>query len=78
MKKLIEKITTDKGIALTLEYDVEEGTYLLTIEKDSETVKFKGSIEEIQKASKKYFINSLKHLKNQIEISQLEELFKRS
>ncbi len=78
MKKLIEKITTDKGIILTLEYDIEEGTYLLTIEKDNETVKFEGSLEEIQKASKKYFIDSLKYLKNQIEIAQLEELFKRS
>jgi glutamate formiminotransferase len=78
VKKIIEKITTDQGVILTLEYDTDKNRYILTVEKDKDTAKFEGSIEEIQKAAKQYFIKSLKHLKNQMEIHELEELFKRS
>lgn len=78
MRKLIEKITTDRGVILTLEYDTDENKYILTVEKDNEVSIFEGSMEEIQKAAKTYFVKSLKQLKNQIEIAELEELFKRS
>lgn len=78
MKKLVERITTDKGIVLTLEYYTEENKYLLTVEKGNEVSKFEGSLEEIQKAAKEYFVKSLKYLKDQLEIKELEELFKRS
>jgi len=78
MKKLIERITTDKGINITLELDTEKNTYILTVEKDGEKAIFEGDLGEIQEKAKKYFVKSLKNIKNQIEISILEELFNRS
>ncbi|RMA93053.1 hypothetical protein [Hydrogenothermus marinus] len=78
MKKLIEKIKTDKGISITLELDTERNIYIMTVEKDNEKAVFEGNISEIQEKAKKYFVKSLKNIKNKIEISILEELFNRS
>ncbi len=78
MKKILQKIETDTGIMLKLEMDVISNEYQLTID-DGRTVKvFKGSLDQIQKEAKKYFISSLKNIKDKVEISLLEEMLKRS
>ena len=78
MRKLIEKISTNYGIEITLEHDTERDIYILTIERDGEREVFEGSLEDIQEASHKYFVNSLKRMKNQLEVLILEEMYKKS
>ncbi len=78
MRKLIEKISTNYGIEITLEYDTDRDTYILTVVKNGEKEVFEGSLEDIQKASHRYFVNSLKRMKNQLEVLFLEEMYKKS
>ncbi|HIE59593.1 MAG TPA: hypothetical protein EYH43_00475 [Persephonella sp.] len=78
MRKLIDKIKSPKGIEIILELEEEKQIYILTIKSEKETKIFEGNIEEIQEVAHHYFINSLKELKNHLEITLLEELYKKS
>jgi len=78
MRKLVDKVKSPKGIEIILEFDEEKQVYILTIKSEKETKIFEGNIEEIQEIAHQYFINSLKELKNNLEITLLEELYKKS
>jgi len=78
MRRLIDKVKSPKGIEIILEFDEEKQVYILTINSGKETKVFEGSIEEIQEIAHQYFVNSLKELKNHLEITLLEELYKKS
>ena len=49
----------------------------MTIYKDTGKIVFQGTMDEIQKQAEKYFVKSLKDIKNKMEIALLEDLFNR-
>ena len=78
MRRLIDKVKSPKGVEIILEFDEERRVYILTITSEKETKIFEGNIEEIKEIAHQYFINSLKQLKNHLEIKLLEEIYKKS
>ncbi|WP_457626535.1 hypothetical protein [Persephonella sp.] len=76
-RELIEEFESEKGIKVVLEYDNEKETYIMTIYKDTGKIVFQGSMKEIQQQAEKYFVRSLKDIKNKMEIALLEDLFNR-
>lgn len=76
-KELIEEFESEKGIKVTLEYDYDREIYIMTIYKNTGKIVFQGSMDEIREQAEKYFVKSLKDLKNKMEIALLEDLFKR-
>ncbi|WP_456383511.1 hypothetical protein [Persephonella sp.] len=76
-RELIQEFEGEKGLRATLEYDNEKEIYIMTIYKDTGKIVFQGSMKEIQEQAEKYFVKSLKDIKNKIEIALLEDLFNR-
>ncbi|SNZ08525.1 hypothetical protein SAMN06265182_1331 [Persephonella hydrogeniphila] len=76
-REIIEEFESEKGIKVILEYDNEKETYIMTIYKDTGKIVFQGSMKEIQQQAEKYFVKSLKDIKNKMEIALLEDLFNR-
>ncbi len=76
-REIIEEFEGKKGIKVTLEYDNEKEIYIMTIQKDTGKIVFQGSMKEIQQQAEKYFVKSLKDIKNKMEIALLEDLFNR-
>ncbi len=76
-RELIEEFESEKGIKVTLEYDNEKEIYIMTIHKSTGKIVFQGSMKEIQQQAEKYFVRSLKDIKNKMEIALLEDLFNR-
>ena len=76
-RELIEEFESEKGIKVILEYDYDREIYVMTIYKDTGKIVFQGSMDEIRKQAEKYFVRSLKDLKNKMEIALLEDLFNR-
>ncbi|ACO03678.1 MAG TPA: hypothetical protein DEP48_00185 [Persephonella sp.] len=77
MRELIEEFSSGKGIKAILEYDREKDIYVMTVYKGDEKIVFSGKMDEIQKQAERYFVKSLKSLKNKIEIALLEDLYNR-
>ncbi len=76
-REIIEEFESEKGIKVVLEYDYEKEIYIMTIYKDTGKIVFQGTMDEIQKQAEKYFVKSLKDIKNKMEIALLEDLFNR-
>ncbi|WP_029520524.1 MULTISPECIES: hypothetical protein [unclassified Persephonella] len=76
-REIIEEFESEKGIKVVLEYDYEKEIYVMTIYKDTGKIVFQGTMDEIQKQAEKYFVKSLKDIKNKMEIALLEDLFNR-
>jgi len=76
-RELIEEFESEKGIKVTLEFDNEKEIYIMTIHKNTGKIVFQGSMKEIQQQAEKYFVRSLKDIKNKMEIALLEDLFNR-
>ncbi len=73
-RKLVEQIEGEKGIKAKLEYDTDLNNYVMTVEYDGKTMEFTGTMKEIQNEASKYFIKSLRSLKNRLEIALLEDM----
>ncbi len=76
-REVIEEFTGDKGIKVILEYDRGKDLYVLTIFKDTGKIVFQGDINEIQKQAERYFVDSLRSLKNKMEIALLEDMYRK-
>ncbi len=76
-REVIEEFTSDKGIKVVLEYDRERDIYVMTIFKDTGKIVFQGDLNEIQKQAERFFVNSLKSIKNKMEIALLEDMYRK-
>ncbi|WP_457639572.1 hypothetical protein [Persephonella sp.] len=76
-REIIEEFESEKGIKATLEYDNEREVYIMTVYKDTGKIVFQGSMQEIQKQAERFFVSSLRDIKNKIEIALLEDMFNR-
>ncbi|WP_457641921.1 hypothetical protein [Persephonella sp.] len=77
MRELIEEFNSGKGLKAVLEYDTEKDIYIMTVYKGDEKIVFSGNMVEIQKQAERFFVKSLKSLKNKMEIALLEDLYNR-
>ncbi|RMD46807.1 MAG: hypothetical protein D6831_01180 [Aquificota bacterium] len=76
-REVIEEFKGDKGIRVILEFDRDREIYLLTVFKDTGKIVFQGDINEIQKQAERYFIDSLRSIKNKMEIALLEDMYRK-
>jgi hypothetical protein len=76
-REVIEEFTSEKGIKVILEYDRERDIYVMTIFKNTGKIVFQGDLNEIQKQAERFFVNSLKSIKNKMEIALLEDMYKK-
>ncbi len=77
MREIIEEFSGNKGIRVVLEFDREKDIYIMTIYKDTGKIVFQGDLNEIQKQAEQYFVDSLKSLKNKMEIALLEDMYRK-
>ncbi len=76
-REIIEEYKGEKGIRVVLEFDRDREIYLLTVFKDTGKIVFQGDINEVQKQAERYFIDSLKSIKNKMEIALLEDMYRK-
>ncbi len=76
-REVIEEFSGNKGIRVVLEYDKDRDIYVMTIFKDTGKIVFQGDLNEIQKQAERYFVDSLRSLKNKMEIALLEDLYRK-
>ncbi len=76
-REVIEEFKGDKGIRVVLEFDGDREIYLLTVFRDTGKIVFQGDINEIQKQAERYFIDSLRSIKNKMEIALLEDMYRK-
>ncbi len=76
-REVIEEFTSEKGIKVILEYDRERDIYVMTIFKNTGKIVFQGDLNEIQKQAERFFVNSLKSIKNKMEIALLEDMYRK-
>lgn len=76
-REVIEEFSGNKGIRVVLEYDRDRDIYVMTIFKETGKIVFQGDLNEIQKQAEKYFVDSLRSLKNKMEIALLEDMYRR-
>ncbi len=76
-REVIEEFSGNKGIRVVLEYDRDRDIYVMTIFKDTGKIVFQGDLNEIQKQAERYFVDSLRSLKNKMEIALLEDMYRR-
>ena len=76
-REVIEEFSSNKGIRVVLEYDRDRDIYVMTIFKDTGKIVFQGDLNEIQKQAERYFVDSLRSLKNKMEIALLEDMYRR-
>ncbi|NPA54395.1 MAG: hypothetical protein GXO21_06975 [Aquificae bacterium] len=76
-REVIEEFSSDKGIKVILEYDRGRDIYVMTIFKETGKIVFQGDLNEIQRQAERFFVNSLKSLKNKMEIALLEDMYRK-